>query len=543
MKKLKLALAMAGVALAMGGIFTACQHDEPTLSDDAAVNAEAIVNVGPTNATCGQITSITVNTTWSSNNVYRLNGYIRVVAPATLTIQAGTRIEGVKNNRGTLFIERGAKINAVGTATAPIVFTSANTTKAAGDWGGVIICGNATINTGTGTPKENQIEGLTPAAAAAGIAKYGGSVDTDNSGSFRYVRIEYAGIIQDNAGSGNETNGLTMGGVGSGTVIDHVEVAFSNDDAFEWFGGTVNAKYLISYRNRDDDFDTDYGYKGKLQFLFALRDPAFADNDKTIIPDPCTGAIPILGSGSNGFESDNNGSSDTNTPRTQPIVSNATIYGPRVSNPATISEGYGTSTKFSSGGYGVFNRRRSLEGINNSVIFGWTRNQYNITTSTDWSATTSTNNVITSAINNTLLSNNSALAGLTPAGFTSPTPVIDFLNTATQNRVPANSANLLTTLGLPAFNIVAPNPVPAAGSILLSTTNVNGSNPAGRFPTTGTNTSLNDPFFDKSATTAGFRGAFAPASAGNVAGSYSGANGWNIPTSGASWVRYFNAGN
>ena len=126
---------------------------------------------------------------------------------------------------------------------------------------------------------------------AAGDAFYGGTDANDNSGVLRYVRIEFPGIaFTDN----NEINGLTCGGVGAATTLEHVQVSYSGDDSFEFFGGTVNAKYLIAYRGWDDDFDTDFGYSGKIQFAVSLRDPEIADQ-----------------SGSNGFESDNDGSGTT----------------------------------------------------------------------------------------------------------------------------------------------------------------------------------------------------------------------------------------
>jgi hypothetical protein len=254
---------------------------------------------------------VTTNTTWTNDNIYILSGWVYVRAGATLTIEPGTVIKGDFVSKGALIIERDADIIADGTAEQPIVFTSQKAAgqRSYGDWGGVIICGKASVNApanaGNGTVAgEAMIEG--------GVGSvYGGGAspdDDDNSGILRYVRIEYGGIpFQPNS----EINGLTMGGVGRGTTIENVQVSFCGDDAFEWFGGTVNCKNLVAYRNWDDDFDTDFGYTGHVQFAMSVRDPAIADQ-----------------SGSNGFESDNDGQGTGMTPITRAKFSNVTIVGP-----------------------------------------------------------------------------------------------------------------------------------------------------------------------------------------------------------------------
>ena len=209
---------------------------------------------------------ITTNTTWTAGNVYLLNGWVYVKAGATLTIEPGTIIRGDKVNKGALIIEKGATIIANGTASNPIVFTSnqAAGSRTYGDWGGVIILGNAVINTATGSAT---IEG--------GVGStYGGTNDADNSGIFRYVRIEFPGVAFV---LNSEINGLTLGAVGSATQLDHIQVSYSGDDSYEWFGGTVNAKYLIAFRGWDDEFDTDFGFRGKIQYGVSLRDPAIAE--------------------------------------------------------------------------------------------------------------------------------------------------------------------------------------------------------------------------------------------------------------------------
>lgn len=273
---------------------------------------------------------ITTNTTWNNENIYLLNGWVYVRNGATLTIEPGTIIKGDFATKGALIIERGAKIMADGTPEQPIVFTSQKPAgidpvtsqpyRNYGDWGGLIICGraavNAPANAGNGTAAgEAIIEG--------GVGSiYGGGAtpdNADNSGVLRYVRIEFGGIpFQPNS----EINGLTLGGVGSGTTIENVQVSYSGDDAFEWFGGTVNAKNLIAYKNWDDDFDTDFGFQGNVQFGLVVRDPAIADQ-----------------SGSNGFESDNDASGTDATPNTRGIFSNVTYVGPLAFN-STINSNY-----------------------------------------------------------------------------------------------------------------------------------------------------------------------------------------------------------
>ena len=188
-------------------------------------------------------TDITSNTTWSG--VILLQNKVFVKNNATLTIQPGTIIRGDLATQGTLIITRGAKIIAEGTAANPVVFTSneAIGDRAEGDWGGLVILGKARNNQPGGIAN---IEGLTVSTDT----EFGGSDDADNSGSLKYVRIEFPGIpLQPN----KEINGLTFGSVGSATQVDYVQVSFSGDDSFEWFGGTVNCKHLIAYRGLDDD--------------------------------------------------------------------------------------------------------------------------------------------------------------------------------------------------------------------------------------------------------------------------------------------------
>ena len=282
----------------------------------------------------GEITG-TVN--WVNTNTYELRGFVYVIDGAVLNIQVGTRIEGDKASKGTLIVERGGRVYAIGTSTSPIVFTSKLPAgqRSYGDWGGVIICGRATTNQPGG---EAQIEG-------GPRSFYGGGAspnDNDTSGVLNYVRIEFPGIP---LAPNNEINGLTMGGVGRGTVIDYVQVSYSGDDSFEWFGGTVNCSHLIALRGLDDDWDTDNGFSGKVQFGVSLRDPAVADV-----------------SGSNGFESDNDASGSTNSPRTQVQFSNMTEVGPSATNATSVNSNYRRVAHI---------RRSTQMDIFNSILTGW----------------------------------------------------------------------------------------------------------------------------------------------------------------------------
>lgn len=251
---------------------------------------------------------LTGNITWTSNNVYLLQGLVYVDSLATLTIQPGTIIKGDDATpNSSLIVQRGGKLIAEGTQCNPIVFTTEATAgnRAIGQWGGIILLGRARHNLGT----NNLIEGL----SSASVRNYhGGTDDNDNSGSLKYVRIEYGGYV---FAANNEINGLTMGSVGRGTTIDYVQVSFTNDDGFEWFGGTVNCKHLVSYRNLDDDFDTDNGFSGTVQFALGVKDPAISDNPTV--------------STSEGWESDNEagGTNEGLTPKTSATFYNVTQIG------------------------------------------------------------------------------------------------------------------------------------------------------------------------------------------------------------------------
>jgi hypothetical protein len=274
----------------------------------------------------------------SADTTYLLRGFVYVRNGGSLTIPPGTVIKGEKVSKGALIITRTGKINAQGTPEKPIIFTSSlpEGERDYGDWGGIIILGNAPVN----CPGNNcTIEGGVDNSQGDGL--YGGDNPEDSSGVFRYVHISFGGIAFQ---PDNEINGLTMAGVGSKTVIEYVQVSFAGDDAFEWFGGTVNCKYLVSLNPWDDDFDTDFGYTGKVQYALAIRDPKIAD-------------ISL----SNGFETDNSKGGAAFTPFTQPVFSNVTILGPLIFS-RNINPNYQT---------GIHLRRNSKLNCFNSIIAGF----------------------------------------------------------------------------------------------------------------------------------------------------------------------------
>jgi hypothetical protein len=281
--------------------------------------------------------NITTSVTWTADKIYVLSGIIRVADGATLTIEPGTVIKGGKapdqSNATCLVIDRGGKINAIGTKEKPIIFTSNEKPgdRDYGDWGGLVIFGKAPVN------KTNpQYEGgVIPGT-------YGGDVANDNSGTLKYVRIEFAGypFEQD-----RELNSLTLCGVGSGTTIEYVQTSYNNDDAFEWFGGTVNAKYLVAYRTNDDDFDVDLGYSGRVQFGVSLADPNVADV-----------------STKNGFEVDNDAGGSNDNPKTSAVFSNMTVIGAFKDT---------SDVRDNLHGRGAHIRRNNEISIFNSIIMGW----------------------------------------------------------------------------------------------------------------------------------------------------------------------------
>lgn len=309
-------------------IFAACKKEDDTN-----------VNPPPTSTTDTLTGTITSDLSLDASKSYVVNGQVYVKNNATLTIPAGTTVMFSKvddaANKSSLIISQGSKININGTADKPVVFTSAAATKAAGDWGALVILGKAATNTGTG-----YAEGL----AQSDDTKYGGTANDDNSGVITYLRLEYAGGINDDAENEwkvDKVSGLVLASVGAGTVINHVMVSHSRDDGYQFVGGTVNATHLIAFNNGDDDFDFDLGYTGKLQYLIGYRTKL--DSEHALR--------------ANGFESYNDEVPTLNAPLTRPVVSNMTIIGPA---------GMGTDGNHLN--QGVYIRKGTRFVIQNSIV-------------------------------------------------------------------------------------------------------------------------------------------------------------------------------
>lgn len=295
---------------------------------------------------------VTTSTTWTADKVYVLKGFIHVANGATLTIQAGTRVVGDFNTLGSsLFVLRGAKIIAQGTAALPIVFTSsrAEGQRQAGDWGGLILVGNGIINRAAPII----LEGTNTGAGNPAVDYAGGNNNADNSGVLSYVRVEFAGYA---TAADQELNTFTFAAVGSGTTLEYLQSNNGLDDAFEFFGGAVVGRYLVSYNAGDDHFDMSEGYVGHLQWLIAYQ-------TRTVVPRALAGNV---STDPQGIENDGcNGAGCTNgqnsLPRTVPMVANATLIGP----PSTVTN--------SAGNIGTMLRRGTAGYYVNLLISRWGR--------------------------------------------------------------------------------------------------------------------------------------------------------------------------
>jgi len=421
-----------------------------TSEENSALQVTCEITVIPSNGQ--QITvsgDITSDTRWYANARYFLSGFVYVKNNATLTIEPGTIIKGVSGTKGALIIERGSKIMAQGTESKPIIFTSDKPKgqRGYGDWGGLVICGKAPTN------KHDNGTGVGIAEGGIG-SNYGGTDAADNSGTLQYVRIEFPGIPLT-ATANSEINGLTLYSVGSGTVIDHIQVSYSGDDSYEWFGGTVNAKYLVAFRGWDDDFDTDNGFIGKVQFFVSLRDPVSADQSQ-----------------SNGFESDNDADGSTLTPVTAPIFTNGSMFGPLATPSTTINSLYRRAMHL---------RRGTRLSVYNTVFAG-----FPVGLDIDGAKGDSP----AQAIINVLQVENCVMAGMTTNYSTTYLADAEawYTNASRNNLTMATNDFLQVTNP---FNLAAPNFLPANGSPLLS---------GAAF----TNARLTDSFF----TLVNYRGAF-----------------------------------
>ncbi|MDE3235343.1 MAG: hypothetical protein KGO81_05255 [Bacteroidota bacterium] len=392
------------------------------------------------NSTDGKIRGIiTTDQHWTKDKTYILRGYVYVQTGATLTIDPGTKIISYKDSAGVLVVYRGAKIMAQGTASEPIVFTSGETTPQPGDLGGVVLVGQA-----PGNGNHAVLEGGVDAAFSA----FGGTNPADNSGVLKYVRIEYAGKAVN---PGDEINGLSLYGVGNGTTIDYVEVMRGLDDAYEFFGGTVNCKHLIAYNCADDDYDMDDGYTGMIQYAISIKDPKFTDGKGT------TGDV------SNNFEVDNvnpsNGFLLSRSPVTSPVLSNFTVVGPNTAPGAgTTSADYGWSMRW---------RRGSKFILANSVVVGGSKGGLRLQEDSTVAYFARGNSAFYNSYLHT--ANGAAIdvqTGLTIPGLTYDATSITNLFIGSYKSSIVTDASTLK-LG-DAFNNTAPNLKPQSGSPLLS---------------------------------------------------------------------------
>ncbi len=278
--------------------------------------------------------------TMLSHKTYLLKGKVYIAPGVTLHIQPGTVIRGDKSTNATLIVSRGAQIRSMGTKEKPVVFTSNMPIgrRRSGDWGGIIVLGQAKINRKAG--KALMEGGLDPK-----LGIYGGTIDDDNSGVIQYTRIEFAGRKIDES---NEINGLSLAAVGSKTKLDHIQVSFTSDDSFEFYGGSVSASHLISFKCQDDDFDMSYGYSGSLQFGVALRHPRIKDF-----------------SGSNGIEVDSYASDDNPASINMNMLTNCTISNFTIASPKSDIKGVGQLSQ------GIKIGNDAYLSVYNSVILGF----------------------------------------------------------------------------------------------------------------------------------------------------------------------------
>lgn len=351
----KILIAMAALCAAL--LPTACSKDN---NDD---DPEIVVPGGGTAS--GQLSDIIFNSNELGDGrqefeikgkyhlpkgVYKLKGWVYIADGSELTLDPGTVLLGDRETKAALIVEPGGKLWAQGTAKEPIVMTSAQPAgqRRPGDWGGLIVCGRARNNQG-----KMAIEG-------GPRTVHGGDNDDDCSGALEYVRVEFAGYP---FAPDQEINGVTFGSVGRGTKVDHVQVSYSNDDSFEWFGGCVDCTHLVAFRGWDDDFDTDNGFSGHVQFAYSQRDPRIADQ-----------------SVSNGFESDNCADAATKSPYTTAQFSNVTLVGPKAVDAAFVNNsGYidagglnpGNGSRLGQYQAAMQIRRNSHLSCYNSVAVGW----------------------------------------------------------------------------------------------------------------------------------------------------------------------------
>ncbi|MDR1877122.1 MAG: hypothetical protein LBQ84_05810 [Flavobacteriaceae bacterium] len=299
---------LVGLSL-MSLIVASCSSDDDNNNDTPPPGNE-VVTIDPDNFKGELLSGQTA--ILEPSEVYKLTGGFTINDGASLEIPAGTRIEATGGTSSYVAVAQGGKIFINGTATSPVVFTSGSTQPAGGDWGGIVICGKAPINVGSGTAT-SEVASLT----------YGGSDVNDNSGVIKYCRIEYSGAAFN---SEKEFNGLSLFGVGNGTVVDHIQIYLGNDDGIEFFGGTVNASYLLLNGNEDDAFDYTEGWNGTAEYIYTTRR---AD-----------------GTGNRGVEADNSQVNEMAAPISNPVVRYATFIGGASGENQALKLRYGTQGKY-----------------------------------------------------------------------------------------------------------------------------------------------------------------------------------------------------
>lgn len=415
-----------GLGLALG--IAACSDDSGLTGDDDPnppdpTQPDAPPGVMRVDVAGGDLSG---DIRWQASNIYTLKGYVFVTG-GTLTIEPGTRIEG--DNGSALTITREARLVAAGTAAQPIVFTSSKAAPSPGDWGGVVLLGKSAINITGGT---NAIEGF-PATFGERI-QYGGGAAPNlahDCGTLTYARIEYAGFL---LAPGNELNGLTLGGCGTGTKIDYVQSHLGQDDGIEVFGGTVNLSHLVITQPDDDALDWDLGWTGTAQFVVIQQKP---------------------GRGDKGIEADNHPTAFDSLPRSAPEIWNATLIG-----------GDGPPGDKKQGGMHL--RRGTAGKIGNAVVAYW--NQFAVDIDGAQAVAQVGSGALT--IEHTYFMKSANAAAVWPAGFdVAGTPPSDndggFDELAVFGAVTSNHIDVDAQLAAPK-NLTAPDWKPAAGSPVLT---------------------------------------------------------------------------
>lgn len=413
----------AALVLAACGGGSGLGDDDPSGPDAYVPPVDTPPGVTVVNVPGGDITSDTV---WTADHVYVLEGYVFVTS-GTLKIEPGTVIQG--KNGSALTITKNAKLDAVGTADKPIVFTSAAATPMSGDWGGLVMLGKAPINVTGGT---NNVEGF-PTSYGERIA-YGGTDPAHDCGKLKYARIEYAGFA---LAVDNELNGLTLAGCGTQTLVDYVQVHLGLDDGVEIFGGTVNISHVVITQPDDDALDWDRGWTGKAQFVIVQQ---------------------RLGRGDKAIEADNSVNDNELEPRSAPEIWNATFIG---------SDGAATDPQA-----GLHLRRGSAGKINNSIIAYFPKFAVDV----DGTSSVNQANANALAIKNTYFVKATNASAVWPTGFDvggngnqndCPTPQTCFDEAAVFGGDATNHVDVDPMLSDPK-NLTAPSWKPMEGSPVLS---------------------------------------------------------------------------